>query len=495
MSLPRISFVQQTIRPFEKRSATGRTGILETISVAYRGALNNTYTFVRDTSLAGSEDIDWWEALWDPTKYTLATGEDNRFDFRVEHQVPISSNFRINGIPGLARDFRMNMGARFTYDEDWFLRTELRELNEETGEVEISSVDEFAAIRQFSTSFNANTEIFGTFNSRIGPYRAFRHVMRPGATMTFRPDFSSESWGYYRSYTDADGNEVRYPKTPGIGSVEQRTLSLSLGNVLQAKRAVADTLSRQPTGVSQLLTLDFSMSHNFAADSLKWSPLSVASRTRLFNKADLNLNASFSPYRQDSLGRPIDEFNSSLLRLTNVGVTIRTSLSGGRRGASPRPFTGTGGRFGQTNPFTTEEALLASGESPFTPQLQNTPTGFADFSIPWTLAADLTYNLSKTGSTTSKRAIMNVGFDFNLTPKWKIHGRSGYDLVQTEFATTNISILRDFHDWEMGFNWTPFGRFASFQFDLRLKTGPLRDMLRLRVPQKDIPDRFGQLVN
>ena len=47
----------------------------------------------------------------------------------------------------------------------------------------------------------------------------------------------------------------------------------------------------------------------------------------------------------------------------------------------------------------------------------------------------------------------------------------------------------------MGFNVTPFGRFASFQFDLRLKTGPLRDILKLRMPQSDIPDRFSQLTN
>ena len=124
-----------------------------------------------------------------------------------------------------------------------------------------------------------------------------------------------------------------------------------------------------------------------------------------------------------------------------------------------------------------------------------THTYYAQSNVLEDIAADLTYNMSKVGTTTSRRAIMNIGFDFNLTPKWKIHGRSGYDFVGTEFSTTNITILRDFHDWEMGFNWTPFGRFASYQFDLRLKTGPLRDMLRLRLPQSDIPDRFGQLTN
>ena len=181
--------------------------------------------------------------------------------------------------------------------------------------------------------------------------------------------------------------------------------------------------------------------------------------------------------------------------MTNLGFTMRTSFSGGRGGRAPRPYSGAGPRFGQTNAYAAQEVLRPAEENLFTSGIQNTPTRYADFSIPWSIAADLTYNLSKVGTTTNKRAIMNIGFDFNLTPKWKIHGRSGYDLVETELVTTNITILRDFHDWEMGFNWTPFGRFASYQFDLRLKTGPLREILRLRLPQSDIPDRFGQLTN
>ena len=494
MSLPRVTFNQQTFRPFQRGRSTGSTGFLDAISVSYRGRLENEYSFERDTTLAGSEDINWWDALWDPDKYKAATGEDSRFDFAVEHQIPIAANFQINGIPGIARDFRMNLGARFTYDEDWYLESIVRDLDPETGDEVVSKDDGFLAIRQFQTNVNANTEIYGTFNSRLGPFRAFRHVLRPSAGMTFRPDFSSDTWGYYDSYIDEDGEEIRYAKAPGISRGEQATLSLGLGNVLQAKRATADSLQSQRVGVSQLLTLDLGINHNFAADSLNWSDLNLSSRTRLFDRLDFNLNAAFSPYKTNDDGDRIDEFNSSLLRLTNLGFTMRTSISGGRGGGSPRPYSGIGDRFGQTNVGTPEEQLFAAGQTPFTSDLQNTPTGYADFSIPWSIAADLTYNLSRRGNTSNKRAIMNIGFDFNLTPKWKIHGRSGYDFIGTEFSTTNITILRDFHDWEMGFNWTPFGQFASFQFDLRLKTGPLREMLRLKVPQSDIPDRFGQLT-
>ena len=131
--------------------------------------------------------------------------------------------------------------------------------------------------------------------------------------------------------------------------------------------------------------------------------------------------------------------------------------------------------------------------SPFRSEYRNTPVGYADFAIPWSLSADFTYSISKFLLNTTKRAIVNTSLDFNLTRMWKVQGRTGYDLVQGEVVTTNITILRDFHDWEMGFNWTPFGTFASYQFDLHLKTGPLKDLLRLRVPQQD--NRYRQLLN
>ncbi|HUF07709.1 MAG TPA: putative LPS assembly protein LptD [Rhodothermales bacterium] len=495
MTLPQLSFSQQTIRPFASTGASRSPGPLENLTVSYRGGITNRYRFVRDTLLAGSAEIDWFDALFSQDKYRQATGDDERFDFQATHSVPIAANFSVNRIPGLNRQMRLNFAPSFQYNEDWYLRTERRRFDPDSGRVILSSESEFAAIRQFSTSVNANTEFYGTFPWRIGPFRTFRHVVRPSAAMTFRPDFSSDVWGYYRSYIAADGTEVRYPIVRGVSAGDQQTLSFRLANVFQAKRAVPDSLAEQggrSAAPSQLLSLDLGSAFNFAADSLKWAPLSVSARTRVLDRFDFNLNASMSPYAIDSLGRTIDRYTDNLFRLTNLSFTARTSVSGGRGARPRRPYSGMGSAYGSGGLYS---ATNATGEalSTFGSDYRNTSVGYADFSNPWSIAADFTYNINKSGFNTNRRAIVNTGIDFNLTSMWKVQARTGYDLGEGEIVTTNITILRDFHDWEMGFNWTPFGDFASYQFDLHLKTGPLKDLLRLRVPQQD--DRFRQVLN
>ncbi|MDX1531097.1 MAG: hypothetical protein R3362_06190, partial [Rhodothermales bacterium] len=68
--------------------------------------------------------------------------------------------------------------------------------------------------------------------------------------------------------------------------------------------------------------------------------------------------------------------------------------------------------------------------------------------------------------------------------------RSGYDFEDMEITTTSLSILRDLHCWEMSLNWVPFGDYKSFGFSIYVKSGHLRDLLRLDVPKQDVRGRF-----
>ena len=136
----------------------------------------------------------------------------------------------------------------------------------------------------------------------------------------------------------------------------------------------------------------------------------------------------------------------------------------------------------------------------------NTPIGYADFAIPWSLNLNLSYSVSERLNSRNpsdgsvivrdpvQRATVNAGFDFSLTPNWKVQGRTGYDIVNGEMVLTNFAILRDLDCWQMSFNWVPFGPYQSYSFDLHVKSGVLRDILRLRQPRQDVRDRFGGLV-
>jgi lipopolysaccharide assembly outer membrane protein LptD (OstA) len=137
-------------------------------------------------------------------------------------------------------------------------------------------------------------------------------------------------------------------------------------------------------------------------------------------------------------------------------------------------------------------SVVGAGASTF---LQNSyATAGADFSIPWSLNMDFSYGVTKPGTTSIRRAILNASFDFSLTPNWKVASRTGYDFEAKRMATTNISLARDFDCWQMAFNWVPFGLYQSWGFDLHVKSGHLKDLLRIRQPKSDVRDRFGSFL-
>ena len=76
------------------------------------------------------------------------------------------------------------------------------------------------------------------------------------------------------------------------------------------------------------------------------------------------------------------------------------------------------------------------------------------------------YNIPPTTNITSDVA-------FNLTPKWGAHWTTSYDLEHHAFASQNVQLQRDLHDWQALFGYTqsPNGNFA-FTFTIRLKADP-----------------------
>jgi hypothetical protein len=63
--------------------------------------------------------------------------------------------------------------------------------------------------------------------------------------------------------------------------------------------------------------------------------------------------------------------------------------------------------------------------------------------------------------------------NFHLTPKWAASWRTTYDFVAGSFATHEVSLQRDLHDWRAVFAFTqsPNGNFA-FNFFIALKAQP-----------------------
>lgn len=510
MTIPSVSFSQRSFKPLESpdRAPGQSERFWERLTMSYNSSLTNQYDFnpLDDGELLASGDtaavdISWFDGFLSPDDYRRATGNDDPFDFRVSHRVPLSAPFTVRNVPPLG-SINLNLSPTFTYTEDWFIRTEDRRLAADTSgtqSVVTSSMPEFFALRQFSAGANASTIFYGTFPVRAFGLNGVRHTVRPNVSFSYRPDFTSDSWGYTDTYLNENGEQVRYALVPGVGRGRQQSLSFSLNNTFESRRAQPDTTgadaSRPANRAFKLFDLNASTGLNLAADSLKMSDVRLTARTRILDRVDVDLRSAFSPYALSPEGRIIDEYAFSaqkpLGRLTSANLTVRTSLRSGS-GAGNRPLTSPRAGFPQTGSTGSPGVLGAANPA----QLQNSfraPT--SDFSIPWSLSLDFSYGVTRSGFQSMRRAILNTSFDFSLTPNWKVTGRSGYDFEQKELATTNLALARDFDCWQMSFNWIPFGRYQSWGFDLHVKSSHLRDLLRIRQPKSDVKNRFGSALN
>jgi hypothetical protein len=68
---------------------------------------------------------------------------------------------------------------------------------------------------------------------------------------------------------------------------------------------------------------------------------------------------------------------------------------------------------------------------------------------------------------------LNSDLSFNLTPKWATHWTTTYDFERHEFASHNVQLQRELHDWRaiFGFTQSANGNF-SFNFTIALKAEP-----------------------
>lgn len=498
LTLPSLSFSQSARKPFarERRPAGSDERWYEKITYSYNSSLANQFNY---TPLPDSADrYPWYDVLFSPSAYRAATGRsDTPFNVRATHRVNSNASFTMNRLPLLDTPFILNVSPNASYSEDWFIETTRRVVTADS-QVVSQAQPEFFALRQFNTSLSANTTFYGLFPVRLGAYQGLRHTVRPSLSFTFQPDFYADGWGYTDRYVDPQtGQTVTYGLVPGVTQGRQQSLSLSLGNVFETKRVQTDTTGQARSQAIQLLYLDLSSSYNFAADSFKLAPVFASARTRLFEKLDLRASATFSPYGLDpTTGRQLPGYlfrdpGFRFARLTDLSINLGTSFqstrrTGGEIATTPRA------QFAAPVPANPADPLYGS---PYDP-IYGGP-GYADFAIPWSLRLDFSYGYTESrGPYTSRpRATVNSSFDFNLTPKWKVQGRSGYDFVQGEVVSTDLTILRDLGCWEMSFRWVPFGRYQSYGFDLHVKSGHLRDLLRLRQPKSDVRGRFGSLLN
>jgi hypothetical protein len=531
MTLPSLSFSQNSFKPFKQEQRIGDERWYEKITTSYELDVDNQYSFTPrdpaqlrsrgDSTLADSieqADIDWYEALVDRRKYELATGDDKLYDFQASHRIPLNMSFRVDR-------YNLSLSPNAQYTSDWYINTVRRvAVRDSTGngvkEVVERTQPGFYARRDFSTSFSASSEVFGTFPVRLGPFEGLRHRMSPSLSANYRPNFNAPVWGRTRRIRFEDGTVVpedsldqasRYDIVSGSpvrSSTKQWSLNFSLRNVFETKRVRVDSTGERRTDKVNLLNLDVSgLSYNFAADSFQVGRrIGVNARTQI-DPFNISARSTFSPYVLERRPVPgggtrfveadrlrIRETPLTPIRLTDFRLSLSADFSSsdgggqsfGRQGGGRRG----GGQFQPPGQRQTPDRS-SSGRSAATGRSQSAPK-LTPLDLPWSLNLDFNYSFSRPArEITNQSATLNANFTLNVTPLWRVQGNTGYDFVDDKLSTTRFSISRSLGCWNMSFSWVPFGRFQQYQFNLQVSSGQLSQLLQLQIPNQGGEGRFG----
>ncbi len=491
LTLPKLTANMARQFPFQRKQRIGKQKWYEKIGLTY--------------GVEGKMEVQTVDSLL----FTNEVFDD--LNYGLQHRGGLSANYNLLKY--------ITFTPSVNYTEAWYLETTRKvwepesvetvidpDTGEEIEEVIPGSVTEsedfgFAAARTFDTRASFSTKIFGLYMFKKGKIRAIRHEFTPTFGFTYRPDFSTDTWGYYQDITFADGSPITdkslrqeigtdtlYSRfEDGLylrpGRTESASITFGVGNNLQMKYLAKSDTGSVEKKIAILDRLSLNSSYNLAADSLNLADFRLVGGTTLFNKRLLmNFSGTFDPYALNSEGQKINTFewtnSRNLARLERFGVNFNTSFSskdfGKNRSRSSNQNSDNG----------IQQALVRSnsGTDGEREQVLNQPNAYVDFNIPWDVRLDYTFALTRNFNTSTgefeNSIIQTVNLDgqMNITPKWKVGVNTGYDITNRQLSRTSIDIYRDLHCWEMLFNITPFGASKNYSFVIRVKSAMLQDL-------------------
>ncbi len=484
LTLPSLSVSLSKKYPFKRKKRAGDEKWYEKIALSYSGQMSNSVTSKEDELFEKNFSTEWRNG--------------------IKHNIPISATFQLF-------DF-INITPSINYTERWYLSKIKQSWDDASKSVVRDTVSGFNRVYDYNMALSMNTTLYGFYqpagflkNSRV---HMVRHVFKPTLSFTYAPDFGTDHYGYYDTYTYTDDNgevqTVEYsPYSNGMygvpGKGKTGSISFSISNNVEMKwRTRSDSLKK----VSIIDELGATLSYNLAAKTKPWSNLSTRLRLKLSKNYTFSMNAVFATYAY--------EFNEK----GQVVVGDRTEWSYGRFGR----FQGMSQNISYTfnnstwkkikklfggdveeletddledDETTSEEkkpakSLAASSKSE-SKNADVDPDGYMPFKIPWSfsvsygiiMSEDRTRPIDVKDMRYPYRYTQNVNFSGNIgiSDNWRINFSSGYSFEDKKLTTTTMNISRDLHCFEMscGIVLSPY---TSFNFSFRATSQMLADALK-----------------
>lgn len=471
VNFPQVNFQTQTLYPFRRKKRVGKERWYETITLRYQGEFRNRLEGT-DTTFFDQETFD-------------------NAEFGVRHQATSGTSFKL---------FKyFNLNPNVNYQEVWYFNTIRRDFDptpqiefdtivNSVGEISIiadttdfGTVDErrvwgFEPYRTVSTGLTLNTKIFGTMKFSKGWLRGIRHTITPSISFNYTPDYTDPSLGYFdqvqtdsrfpddlQQYSIFEGGIYGIPSSSG----RQMALSYSFSNNFDGKYYSKKDSTEKKFKLFNRFVINGN--YNFAADSLKFSQVSMSGSSQFFkNITNVFVSLRFDPYIQEN-GRRVNKFawneQRRLLRFVNANMRFNTNLTVGKIRAL---FQGQ-----------EQDVVEDVRDQQRNKQVDETDflSLFENFSINHNLSLDWSVNSENRDTFRITTNNINLRGNIQLTKNWAVTvGNFGYDFVRETLSYPFVGFRRDLHCWEMGLNWAPTR--GTYNFYIQVKPGML-DFIRI----------------
>lgn len=423
-----------------------------------------------------ASDYSWYEMIGmsyggNYQRVDNKTRSVDTIPFTLYNRQGINHNLSFNAAPKAGY---FTIAPSFNYNEKWYDKSSTITGFDTSGIPIVADKNGFEAVRTFSMGVSASTKLYGMLQPPIPGVAGFRHSVLPSIGYTYQPDFSEKKYNYFTHYTDKNGKEQKFNRFQteiygGAPSGEQQAVNLSVGNIFEMKTSAKDTSQKEQK--FQLLNLNLGTSYNFAADSLNLADLSVSYRTDIGQYLGISGSSTYRFYEYDKtrnhrVNRYLFESGNGIAEMTNVSVSLSTSLRGEKKQA-------------QTQQQVNDSARVAENErnQNFSGYKGIYDNSEPDFSIPWSLSLNFNFSQNQENPNRKTRsANVSGNLDFNLTENWKFTASSSYDIVAKRLAAPQINISRDLHCWIMNFTWSPLGPYSGYRFEIKVKAPQLQDI-------------------
>lgn len=498
VTLPTLNITLARLYPFKRKQAAGKERWYEKIALSYTGTFQNSIT-TKDYKLFKSNLIkDWRNGM--------------------RHQIPISANFQL---------FRyINLTTSFNFTDRMYMQKIKQDWDQERQTVVRDTLLGFYNVYNYNMSVSLNSKLYGMYTPAKWAggkkIQAIRHVFTPSVSLSYAPDFGSDSYGYYGSYqkTDLTGTPVGDPVVysyyaNGLYGTPSRGMSGNVSFDVSNNIEMKVYSKKDTTGYKKISLIDelgASLSYNMAAKTRQWSDLSTRIRLKLTKNYTFSLNAVFATYAY--------EFDKN----GNVVIGDRTEWSYGRFGRFQGMSQNFSYTFNNQTFFKLRDKLLGRNtssksdseddeeddEEEVDPEMQNVDPdrrkgytgakrneggrrldedGYLKFQMPWSFTVNYSVIMRENTAAEINPETMRYPYKFThtlnfsgnlrISEGWNITFSSGYDFNYKRLSMTTASLNRDLHCFSMSCSMviTPY---RSFNFNFQADASSLRDVLRWR---------------